>query len=115
MNTVDFLKAVREKISRPESWTKHDYAKDVNGEAVSPIAPEAVCWCIRGAIASVEGIDGDEGDDGDQAFFALGPIGAAVFEKTGDRLIAGFNDTSTHEEVLAVLDRAVEIARENAK
>ena len=31
-------------------WTQGSYAKTVNGTNVSPLDPDATCWCVIGAI-----------------------------------------------------------------
>lgn len=52
MRTVDILRAAREKIARPEHWTKGMYARATDGEYAAPRSPRAVCWCALGAAAT---------------------------------------------------------------
>lgn len=32
------------------SWIRNVWSRDANGNNVQPIDPNAVCWCLRGAI-----------------------------------------------------------------
>ena len=54
----------RERLASPEALTTGEFARDVEGAAVSWDDEDAVCWCVMGAIyASAEGIRPQELDD----------------------------------------------------
>ena len=38
------------RIEDPDKWTKCAFARDVDGNNVTPRNPKAVCWCAEGAI-----------------------------------------------------------------
>ena len=44
------VKAVREKLSKPEAWTRGEMARDIDGEEIWPWRVEAVAWSLGGAI-----------------------------------------------------------------
>ena len=89
--------AARKKIEKPENWTQNYSAKDVDGSAVYVCSPEAVCWCTLGAIRAVSD------DRGDLVEAACNKL----YDVLDDSFITIFNDTHTHEEVLALFDRAI--------
>lgn len=37
-------------LDKPEKWTKGASARDKSGEVVSPDSPNAICWCLAGAM-----------------------------------------------------------------
>jgi hypothetical protein len=39
-----------ELLSDKTKWCQHVYSEDSKGEYVPPEAPDAACWCIKGAI-----------------------------------------------------------------
>lgn len=53
MTPADVLRKAADKISEPNAWTRHELARDENGDAVSPSNKRAVCWCALGAIFKV--------------------------------------------------------------
>lgn len=50
----------REYREHAERWTQGWYAKTAEGKDCGPTNPNAVCWCLRGAIEKRVG-EGDEG------------------------------------------------------
>ena len=83
-----------ELLDSPEKWTKGVMARDANGEHVLHDSPNAVCWCMLGAIER-----------------CLNAGGAArvrdVLEARGlGRSISGFNDSTDYETMLSVLKEA---------
>jgi hypothetical protein len=100
MNKLELLKAARQVISTPETWTQRATARDANGEKENALEPEAVCWCSWGALlkASSGGV----------------PSSAAFMEAENclNKAMEGsyiyFNDSHSHEEVLAGWDKAIE-------
>lgn len=93
--TAALLRAAREKIAVPERWTKKELARHANGNCIGPNETNASCWCLVGALMSV-----NMGAT-DKAIQALGKI--------HDRNLFEFNDNpaTTHADVLAALDKAI--------
>jgi len=87
----------RELISKPENWTQRATARSADGRRVSALSTEAVCYCAMGAMVKVAPLY-----LGSRLDFLLS---AAVQESA-----AHYNDTHTHAEVLAMFDKAIELA-----
>ena len=47
---VKILRKMREILTPPGAWIQRAYAKKANGEACFPSNPEAICFCLRGAL-----------------------------------------------------------------
>jgi len=43
-----------------KAWTQGEWARDIQGKKVPHRAPEAVCWCIDGAVGVAIGWQQDE-------------------------------------------------------
>ena len=105
-NLTTVLKATREKISTPDRWTQNAYARNAKGETEQPSSPGAVCWCLVGALRSVLPDMSLFYVENHWAYIFLAqeiPVGNAHHP-------ASFNDNSTHAEVLAFLDRVIQLA-----
>lgn len=100
------LKAAKALIDTPEKWTTHQYARDEEGNSVSFWAWDEVtptCYCSIGAIAKVQG-----GITKAEAGTAVRLLDAAAFGPAANSCaIAYYNDSHTHEEVMAVWDKAI--------
>lgn len=101
MSPVEILRGARGKISEPRHWAQGDFARDIEGNPVSFASSDAVCWCARGAIYATDEFD---------SWGAIQLLRRAIEEQTGDPAVARFNDTHGHTDVLAVFDRAIELA-----
>lgn len=99
MSVLEHIKAARERIAKPENWTRKAYARDRAGMNIWPRWPGAVCWCSIGALTSV-GAATDEN--------AMAAMAQQELEKdlVGGNLMA-FNDASTHAEVIAAFDKTI--------
>lgn len=86
------LKAARDLISKPENWCQEIAAADANGEACD--FPKAVQFCALGSIYKVC----------PEKFRRLSRYLDSLVPSDN---IAGYNDTHTHAEVLAVFDKAI--------
>jgi hypothetical protein len=81
---------VSELLSDPKNWTQRALARDKNGEAVSPFSPDAVAWCVLGALFKCEVRDK-----------------SAVRKLTGDRIMAWNDDPNrTFHEVQQMVGKA---------
>lgn len=102
MGPLEILLAGRELISMPERWTKHHYARDSTGRERLSSDQAAICWCSIGAISKA-----GEGHP-------ISKWGArTILRDAIGGTISQFNDaeTTTHADVLAAWDRAIERAR----
>lgn len=86
----------RALISDPAKWTQHFFAKNTYGFCVDENSEDAVCFCSWGALSHVQGHFVDD----DASAFSI------LKQAMGDT-VANFNDTHTHEEVLAAWDKAI--------
>lgn len=99
---MEILKAARERITPKEAWTTGEDARDEFGGPVLPDDPDAVSWCMAGAVMA-EGVDATTCGE-------IGPIGRLLNQATGVTGVGPWNDSHSHDEVLAALDRAIELA-----
>ena len=118
MRTIDVLTGAREMITHPAAWTTLVLS------APSSEAPRKAAYCALGAIYYLDNCHSDDWEAGTEA------VRAAMYPQEVDKArewnrenrpdlvgyngymetnsaIAGFNNASTHEEVLALFDRAI--------
>jgi hypothetical protein len=101
MSAKQLLVAARAVIEKPENWTQAAYAREgKDGRAVSTNHPDATCFCSIGAVYRAAN---DLGLPRSEALSALGEQA----DKYGYFTIHSFNDSHTHEEVLALFDDAI--------
>lgn len=108
-SVVDILSATRNLLSDPKAWIKGAYANRDDAWITGAPAwanPNAHCWCLSGAAQRSGAKLLPKQDEPD----AFGFIERAIGEGA---LIPEFNDdpSTTHADVLAVLDRAIELAK----
>lgn len=104
MQVVELLRDTRSKIGDASRWTKGADARDERGNEVECTSSSATCWCLLGAMLSI-----------------AGPERRALFDRAVELLgdteaAAGFNiwwlnDNSSHSQMLAILDEAMERER----
>lgn len=108
---MEILKAAKERISDPERWTRGWFARNGAGHRVEASSPNAVCYCAAGSLYAEEAIplraDIVELADGRPAFECL--ISAAA-----PRTISYINDHDGHAATLAMFDRAIQLAEQEA-
>lgn len=108
---MSVLIEARKLIADPEHWIQGTYATDeTRTVGLHPNDPSAACFCSIGAVVHVL----PEGALPEREVMALS---AAVLDLDPDwvtaegvrpnRNIAQYNDSHTHEEVLAVWDHAI--------
>lgn len=102
--TKETLTEARDLITDPAKWTQHSYAKDVDGRPTYSNSEAAVCWCSLGALQKV--IYGED-RPGERSTPPL-HLYSHLKESMDCEHIGAFNDKSSHEEVLAAFDRAIE-------
>jgi len=94
MTTLEALVAVRELLADESRWCKGLFAADEKGFPAAVDDPFARKWCLSGAIEKVAG-------NGTVVSIEL----RRSLELNG--CCSRFNDTHTHAEVLALIDRAI--------
>lgn len=103
MKTSEILIAAKALIDTPEKWTRGSFARDSENYHVDFYSKDAVCYCSLGALyKSQQGIHSLE------AALAKRHLWYAAGES-----IAEYNDTHTHPEVMAVWDKAIELAKKD--
>ena len=100
MKISEKLEAAKALIADPKNWTQDTYARDVHGEPTSPESMDAVCWCSLGALKKT-----------DSYLEGAGLLLRSISGVSKHPFIPSFNDTRTHEEVMAMWDRAIELAK----
>ena len=109
MTPAGMLRIAKELISTPETWTKGQLARDVNGNAVSSLLPTAVCYCGQGAIKAVAC----------NFYLAQRPAQQFLHQSRPNDYFARFSDfndypKTTHADVMAAFDRAIALAEASA-
>ena len=107
---LNILREARALIEDKEHWTMGAFARTIYGrEIVNPEHPMAHKFCLLGAALRATADRSSNIDDKGVAFRYLreATLGG---QGSGSR----FNDESTHAEVLALYDRAIQQAKEAA-
>ena len=126
MTPLEILVAARRLIDTPEKWTTDAIARRRDFSPVSPNDLDAVCFCSDGALirATLGTSKRENGSlrwrDQDYAG-AVALLNAAVPDRWmnaqwGEIAFIKFNDdpATTHADVMALFDRAIETARRAA-
>lgn len=88
---------VLDLLSDIGNWTQEDFARDKEGEFVSPGSDTAVCWCLLGAVRKCY-------PDAQEQDRAVTRLRSALPPEAVS--IPDFNDTVTHEQILELLQKA---------
>lgn len=106
---VEILRAARERITPEEAWTQGRLSDVVKFGYAAPEEFEgSTCFCAMGALMY-------EAPDERSFHEAADLFGMATRDEVTDaRKFADFNDSHTHAEVLAVFDKAIELAEASA-
>ncbi len=101
--TKEILTEARSLITNPDKWIKGNFAltDDHQYSAIS-FEADATCWCAWGALENAYG----------SFMNREHPAYVALSYAADGRGLAGFNDDSTHEEVLTAFDKAIENCKE---
>ena len=83
-----------ELFKTKDQWTQHEYAKTKEGGPIDPNHEKAVCWCLIGGIMKCFG----EG-----AGCVISEFKRLAFRR-GFLNIVHFNDSSSFEEIKAVIE-----------
>lgn len=99
------LKLTKKRIEKPEHWARHELAKNKKGETVPCSSKQAYAFCTTGSLQrTTKGFNYPYDD--------CMKILQKVF---GGNFIGDRQDVLTHEQVMAKLDEAIEIAIEEEK
>lgn len=97
----ELLIAARAKIEKPENWTQGWFQRNALGDALFDDADGTACrWCALGAIAAVSNTPADSVT---VQYFLTRALDMELYGAG----VAFYNDTHTHEEVLALFDKAI--------
>lgn len=103
----EFLIQTRDLISDPKNWTQCSFARNKYGDPVPYFYKSAVCFCSIGALNRVC----NYGDNGDCEYHnhSYDLLNKIVVEITKDpsQTIGHYNDSHTHNEVIAVFNKAI--------
>lgn len=104
MNKQETLKAIKAVIDTPAKWTKGQLAKDARGRRIATSSPDAVCFCIFGAIDRVVTDTRARMDYDNYIFDQVAKLYPEIAGGLSD-----FNDAREigHADVMKVLDRAI--------
>lgn len=104
MNLSEFLTGAKELIKDESSWTKDWFARTDSGMAVSSMHEDATCFCSLGAIERFAGCELGSSSRTKEAQNLLETVMDGL-------LVEEYNDTHTHEEVMAKWDEAIKLAK----
>ncbi len=111
LETLATLMLARDLIAKPENWCQGTLALNAHEEDVDPKYITAERFCMLGAIQRITGevIIRDELEEPLERAIGVEPRG-------GPEHVPGFNDdpVTTHADVLAAFDLAIELVREEA-
>lgn len=104
MNTeLEHLKKMRDLLAK--GWTQETFARDAEGNEVSPYSPAAASFCLYGAYNRVA--------EENSLFHGMPPSLLQVIERQcHHKNLDVFNDVPgrTQAEILALIDRAIKLA-----
>lgn len=102
---VQLLEQGRTLLTDPKCWTQGAYTRDADGiPGGLGWEKTSTCWCTMGAVHKVSGTLGTANTIAYKAIWQL--------DQAMNGCAVEFNDTHTHEEVMAGWDRAIELAKQ---
>lgn len=111
VDAIAILSGMRNLLADEKCWTKGAPARDAQGLPALSASNESVCWCLMGASNRARS-DLGLGVLCDQ--LAIDALDLAL--GGGPGVVPSFNDhpDTTHADILAVIDRAIELAKQEA-
>jgi hypothetical protein len=105
VSSLTDLVAVRELLIEPSRWCQGGLAVDVTDVSVWAENPAACRWCVAGAAIKATANDSDR----------LVAVSTLLQATNGDVGPGTYNDSlPSHSEMLAWLDRAIDLAKGGA-
>lgn len=95
---IDLLRRTRKRIESPDRWCQGFFGMSKTGKRVIPESADAVRWCLMGALMAETGDDMATYRRAENALFSIASMAIVLF-----------NDRHTHAEVLALIDRTIEM------
>lgn len=114
MTPVEILEKARALIADPKHWTRKALARNSAGQSLTDSELDlATCFCSVGAIRKISPGCVPTPARGDAGCFLWEAINENVAHDGDKRTIAVWNDDvkTTHADVLAMFDRAIQMAR----
>jgi hypothetical protein len=105
MTPKEILIATRARIVNPIDFTRGTSARDDAGRPTLPNSPDAVCWCLMGAMIYA---CPDHTPGRVEAYRYLR-------QAAGTDNVAGFSDVNPHVAVIRTLDDAILLAEKDEK
>ena len=131
MNSLEILKEVKALLSNPENWIKGHSAEDIYGYPVHISDPRANKFCLIGAFGKIgqqqmnfyseakyylklsEKDWAHDIDIRDQVRKTITDAEWYIRQVIKTLFLSEFNDTSTHEEIILALDKAILMAEKD--
>ena len=112
MDTIEVLQQARALLARPKGWTRKSNARDAKGKAVNLDAPDAVSFCMTGAMRHVTPDFGSSLEYRD----AFAAIQDTLVPTERDPYPVAWNDARGRKktEVLAVMKATIDRLKEEA-
>lgn len=98
---LEKLKKTRELLKNPNQWTQGAFARNNKKKVVSSNDSTAVCWCLLGAVHRV-----CAGESNTTALIYA--VRKSLQDFSGGYTLADLNDFASHEEIVDILDTAIE-------
>lgn len=102
---VDYVKKVRDILKYKKNWCQNNMAENMHGAEVEPNDFYACRWCLAGALELITPRFSTDLDTENKVYDI---IVKGIMNKSAYRSIVSFNDNSTHEEVVDMLNSVVE-------
>lgn len=108
-STKRILTEARDLIAEEGRWCQGEEAMNVCQSSVDALSPEATCWCSYGAIVVAASTEKRFSEpQGWAAVVSLSKAMGSQAMHPGGSKIVDFNDSSTHEEVVAAFNKAID-------
>lgn len=75
---------IKDLFTDESKWTQYEMARDKTGKRVYPESPDAVCWCLEGALIICYGKNADEARE------ARGKLRKAIGDIGGEYIFSNF-------------------------
>lgn len=105
---VEILERLRELLSDPNRWCQGSSALNKDGKSCWGASSEACKWCLMGGLSKVSVMS--NGLTTEARVVACQALEGIV--STG---LAKFNDSHSHQEVLELIDRGIELERSKGR
>ncbi len=112
------LEPTYDLIKTPKQWTQGMYAKDADGDKCNYNSPNAVCFCLSGALNRAYELDTDVigGNPPHMYWYARTAILQAIMNNCDSPInmvdMPTFNDSHSHADVIELLMQASNILDE---